>query len=75
MACVSNEDVSLERLTYRDSFPVGQAFQPDPTVCQPGKADLREVAQWQQLIFFADGGTSLAGLQAKKPFGLSMKPM
>ena len=44
-------------------------------------AKLRDLAlgfddQWQQLAaFLADGGTSLAGLAAKKPFGLSVKPM
>ena len=34
--------------------------------------------QWQQLPpvpFFADGGTSFAGLAAKNPAGLSVKPM
>ena len=32
--------------------------------------------QWQQLPdFFADGGTSLAGLAVKKPWGLRVKPM
>jgi hypothetical protein len=27
------------------------------------------------LALFADGGTSLAGFAAKKPFGLSVNPM
>jgi hypothetical protein len=54
----------------RLNTPAREAPDPRPKFEFPG--------QWQQLppaSFFGDGGTSFAGLAAKNPAGLSVKPM